>query len=233
MLQRLRLLSLQSALFIKKIDLQNPLQVAQGINSASGNVFNGPPAILPLQNNTPPNVPLIILKSSDEKLSCNVSRERIDYRFGIQKDPPADVQQIWDRYYDALRQITEYFCMKNPAPIWRLGFVAQFFTKLAISANKHILSKYIQPNIIEDTWDINVNFLNRFKMETREVNRWLKIRPIRNRQEQEDDTAMIVEIDINTLQEQQQDLTHYEIDAFYEDAYLHMINQDLQKIMLE
>jgi hypothetical protein len=232
MMDRLKLLSLQSALFIKKIDLQNPLQIAQGINSATGNIFGGPPAILPLQNNTPPNVPLIILKSKGEKLSCNVSRERIDYRFGIQKDPPAEIQHIWDGYYDALRQITEYFCMKNPTPIWRLGLVAQFFVKLELSANKHIISKYLQTNIIEDTWDINVNFLNRFKMETREVNRWLKIRPIRNRQHQEDDSAMIAEIDINTLQEQQQDLSQYEIDAFYEDAYLHMINQDLGKIII-
>lgn len=233
MLERLKLLSLQSALFVQKIDLHNPLLIAQGINSAAGNVFNGPPAVLPLQENTPPNVPLIILKSIDEKLSCNVSRDRIDYRFSIQKEPPVDIQKVWDGYSDALKQITEYFCMKNPIPIWRLGFVSQFFVKLSTSANRHIAAKYLQPGIAEETWDVNVNFLNRFKMETREVNRWMKIRPIRNRQEQEDDTAMIVEIDINTLQEQQRKMTQYEVDAFYEDAYSHLVNQDLSKVILD
>ena len=235
MLDRLKLLSLQSAFFLKKIDLQNPLQIAQGINSASGSLFNGPPAVLPLQENTPPNLPLIILKTKDDKITCNVSRERVDYRYSIQKDPPADIQAIWESYYDTLRQIIEYLCMKmkEPTQIWRLGFVAQFFAKLANSANKHIISRYIQPGIVEDSWDINVNFLNRFKMETREVNRWLKLRPIRNRNNQDDDSAMIVEIDINTLQEKQQDLSQYEIDAFYEDAYLHIINQDISKVILD
>ena len=122
---------------------------------------------------------------------------------------------------------------KNPTPIWRLGFVSQFFAKLSRSANQHIVDKYIRSDMIKDTWDINVNFLHRFRMETREVNRWMKIRPIRNRKDPGDDSAMVVEIDINTMQEQQDELSQEEIDVFYEDAYLHVINQDVKKIILE
>ena len=233
MLERLKLLSLQSALFVKKIDLQNPLLIAQGINTAAGNVFDGPPAVLPLRENTPPNMPLILLKSKDEKLLCNVSRDRIDYRFTIQKDPPCAIQDIWDVYYSALSQINEYFSMKNPIPIWRLGFVSQFFVKLAISANTHIATKYLQPGIVEGSWDANINILNGFRLEKHEVNRWLKIRPIRNKQNQQDDSAMIVEVDINTLQEHQQKMEQSDIDAFFEDAYSHLINQDLPRVILD
>ena len=233
MLDRLKLLSLQMALFARQVDLRNSLSIAQGINSASGNAFDGSPTVLPLQERTPPNVPLIILKSVDEKYSCNVSRVRIDFRFSVQKDPPADIRDVWEKYYDTARQIAEYFCRKNPTSILRLGFVAQFFVKLSTSANYHIIAKYLHPGIAEDTWDINVNFLNRFRMETREVNRWMKIRPIRNRKNPDDDTAMIVEIDINTLQEHQTEFSQQEIDTFYEDAYLHIINQDINKIILE
>ncbi len=233
MLDRLKLLSLQTALFAKQINLRNSLSIAQGINSASGNIFDGSPTVLPIQQNTPPNVPLIILKSTNGKYACNVSQNRVDYRFSVQKDPPDDIRDIWENYYNTLRQITEYFCKKNPTPILRLGFVTQFFVKLSDSANKHIADKYLQPGIIEDTWDINVNFLNRFRIETNEVNRWMKIRPIRNRKNPEDDTAMIVEIDINTLQERQNDFSQEEIDIFYEDAYLHIINQDIKIIILE
>ena len=172
MLDRLKLLSLQAAMFTRKMDLQNSLSVAQGISSAVGGLFSGPPTILPIQPNTPPNVPVIILKSSDEKYTCNVASTRIDFRFTVQKDPPTDIRQIWKVFYDCLKQINEYFLKKNPTPVWRLGFVAQFFAKLTASANEHIASRYLQPGVAEDTWDINVNFLNRFNMESQEVNRW-------------------------------------------------------------
>ena len=111
--------------------------------------------------------------------------------------------------------------------------MSQFFVKLGASANSHILNTYIRPGIVENTWDINVNFLSRFRMERHDVNRWLKIRPIRNRKNPEDDSAMIAEIDINTLQESQKAFTQEEVDIFYEDAYLHIINQDIQTIILE
>lgn len=233
MQERLKLLSIQSALFIRDIDLQNPLLIAQGINSAAGNAFNGAPAILPLQKNTPPNVPLIILKSKNDKLICNVSHERVDYRFVFHNDPLTDIQVIWDGYLNVLKQITEYFCIKNPVFIWRCGFVCQFFGKLSVSANKHIAEKYLREGVAENTWDVNVNILHRFKLENRYVNRWLKIRPIRNRQNQADDSAMIVEVDFNTLQEDQKRMEQYEIDAFFEDAYSHLIHQDLPKIILD
>ena len=233
MLDRLKLLSMQAAFFAKEIDLRNSLTIAQGINSAAGNVFDGSPAVLPLQDKTPPNVPLIILKSVSEKYACNVSRQRIDFRYSVQKDPPSDIRDIWESYYSTASQIAEYFCRKNPTPIIRLGFVVQFFAKLGNSANQHIGSKYIQPGIADDTWDINVNFLNRFRMETHEVNRWMKIRPIRNRKDPDDDSAMVIEIDINTLQERQNKFSQEEIDIFYEDAYAHIINQDLTKVILD
>jgi len=239
MLERLKLLSLQSVFFIRKINLQNPLAIAQGINIATGNVFSGPPAVFPLKENTPPNVPSIALKTKDGKLQCTASRDRIDYRYDIQKDNPfdnpVDIRQIWDNYYGTLCQIVEYFSVKinEPTLVLRLGFVVMFLTELSCNPNYHIVSKYLQPGIVEDTQDINISFLNRFKMEALEVNRWIKIYPVRIRNAT-NLPCMGILVDINTLHEQQsKDLSQYEIVAFFEDAYSHLINQDLPKVILD
>ena len=124
----MRVVSLQGAFFVKNLDLGNPLGVAQALNSACGNLFDGPPAVLPVPpggppggpQNVPPHVPVIVLKTKDEKQHLNVARDRLDYRRLLRGSEPAALPSLWGPYDVILGQIAEYLTVKQPATVLTL-----------------------------------------------------------------------------------------------------------------
>ena len=78
----------QFVLFIDPLpDNSNKLDLAQKITQGTGNIFDGPPTILPIPNDAPQEIPRIILKDNTNTLNCNVCINRIDLLFKENKDP--------------------------------------------------------------------------------------------------------------------------------------------------
>ncbi len=231
--ERLKVLGIQSVFFMRGLNMADPIGLAQGINSATGHIFNGSPAILPIQPGMPVHIPVIILKDKKEKFVCNVALARMDFRFTIQKDPPTAIRDVWGKYGSVLGQLIEFLTMKSPTPVWRLGFVVQFFVKLRGSANALINRNYLRDNIFGDTYEVHVNALHRIELGTIPANRWFRVKPTRSRSNPKDDTAMVVEVDINTFADRKQDFSREEIETFFENAYKHIITEDVKYIILE
>ncbi len=85
---------LQAVLFIKSLDLSNPLSLAVFLKEDKGLPFDGPETVLPVPADAPLEIPRIILKSSDGVFNCNVSANRIDLFFnetGQSKISPEEV----------------------------------------------------------------------------------------------------------------------------------------------
>ena len=239
-IDELHVVSVQGAFFVKDLDLGNPLALAQGLNSACGNLFDGAPAVLPVPPGAPtagpqavpPNVPIIVLKTKDEKQHLNVGRDRLDYRQFFRGGPPVSLPEVWSRYDVILGQIGEYLTVKQPATVWRLGFVVQFFAKLDFSANAHLANAYLREGAFEGATDLQINALHRASVADIAVNRWIRLKPVRNKDNPTDDSAMIAEIDINTPADQSADLSQEEIEDFFGGAYDHLRTHAVGQIVL-
>ncbi|MBN1916290.1 MAG: hypothetical protein JW889_00155 [Verrucomicrobia bacterium] len=243
----LNVVSVQGAFFVRDLDLSSPLALAQGLNSACGNLFDGPPAVLPVPPagqagpqqagtvpgpNVPPNVPIIVLKTRDEQQNLNVARERIDYRRFFRGGPSVALPKVWGACDVILGQIGEYLTVKQPATVWRLGFVVQFFAKLEYSANVHLAGAYLRNGVLEGAADLQINALHRTSVADIPANRWIRLKPVRNKQNPADDSAMIAEIDINTPADQPAEFSQEEIEDFFGGAYDHLRTHAVEQIIL-
>jgi len=239
-IDELSVVSVQGAFFVRDLDLSNPLGLAQGLNSACGNLFNGPPAVLPVPpeapqgapQQVPPNVPIIVLKTKDEQQHLNVARDRLDYRRFFRSGPSVPLSKVWGACDVILGQIGEYLTVKQAATVWRLGFVVQFFAKLDYSANVHLAGAYLREGVLEGATDLHINALHRTSVADIPANRWIRLKPVRNKQNPTDDSAMIAEIDINTPADQPADFSQDEIEDFFGGAFDHLRMHAVEHIIL-
>jgi hypothetical protein len=226
-------LSIQSAIFVRGLDLSDPLLVAQGIRGAAGGIFDGQPGVFPVPPNAPENVPRIMLKDREQKYQCKVSTGRIDLAFDGSKRKAGSIGVLWDEYSGIVRQLAEYLKKKNPTRVWRLGLVVRLFKVLEGSANVHIREKYLRDDRFQDPYEMHLSVLNKESMGRLTINRWLRLRPMRKRDDPNDDRGFVVEVDINTPAEQTDNFTEEEITDFFEEAYKHIALQDMLLVDVE
>lgn len=215
-------LSIQAALFVRALDFSDPLAVAQAIRRAAGDVFDGQPGVFPVPPNAPQDVPRIVLTDRGNRYQCKLSSGRVNLAFDGRKGNPPAIGVIWDEYCGVLRQLAEYLRKKNPTRVWRLGLVMHLFKVLGGSANSHILERYLKGGRFQKPYELQVNVLHKQELGEFQINRWLRLRPMRNREDPENDRGLVVEVDINTPAEQNNDFTEDEIAHFFEEAYQHI-----------
>jgi len=234
--KRLKVLRLQYALFLDHVDLSNKLTLADEVLSASGNFFDGEPMVLPMPTefrDVPPDIPRIVLKDKQGRYRCNVCANRVDLIFIETGEPGAVLDDVWTDYFPICQKICEYVKSNLKTKIVRLGLVAGFFLKLKGSANRHLNTNYLQRSLFQNPYEIQFNILNKTTVSNFNVNRWVKFRPLRKEKDLEDDTAMSVEIDINTLPEEVRDFLPREVEGFYKAACDHIKKEDVKLIVME
>ncbi len=225
--------SIQAGIFIRGLDLSDALGVAQAIRRAAGGAFDGQPGVFPVPPNAPPNVPRIVLTDRAKKYQCKVSVERVDLAFDGSKGKPEAIGVIWDEFSGMIRQLAEYLKKKNPTRVWRLGLVVHLFKVLEGSANLHIREKYLKDDRFQDPHELHLHVLNKEQMGRFNINRWLRLRPMRKTDDPQDDRGLAVEVDINTLAEENSDFAEEEITDFFERGYQHIATQDMLLVDIE
>lgn len=214
-------------MFVRGLDFSDPLSVAQAIRGAVGGIFDGQPGVFPVPPNAPENVPRILLKDRQERYQCKVSAGRLDLAFDGSKRKAGSVGVVWDECSGILRQLAEYLKKKNPTRVWRLGLVVRLFKVLEGSANTHIREKYLKDDRFQDPYELHLSVLDKESMGRFTINRWLRLRPMRKRDDPKDDRGLVVEVDINTPAEEKNDFTEEEITDFFEEAYQHIAVEDM------
>ncbi|NQT83931.1 hypothetical protein HQ563_12970 [bacterium] len=223
-------LFIQAAMFIRGMGFSDPLSIAQGIQHAVGGIFDGQPGVFPVPPNAPANVPRIVLKDGLQRYQCKVSAGRLDLAFDGSKKRASSTGAVWDEYSEITRQLAEYLKKKNPTRVWRLGLVVRLFKVLEGSANIHIREKYLRDDRFEDPYEMHLSVLNKENMGGFGINRWLRLRPMRKRDDPTNDSGLVVEIDINTHAEENNDFTEEEITRFFEEAYQHIALEDMRLV---
>lgn len=223
-------LSIQSALFVHGLDFTDPLSVAQGVRHAAGGLLDGQPGVFPVPPNAPPGVPRIVLSDRANRYQCKLSAGRVDLVFDGSKGKPDPIGIIWDGYCTLIRQLAEYFKKKKPTRLWRLGLVMHLFKVLDKSANAHIQAAYLKDDRFQSPDEVQLNVLNREDMGPFHINRWLRLRSMRKKEDPNDDRGFGIEIDINTPAEENNDFSEEAIAAFFESAYQHIAVNDMRLV---
>lgn len=216
--------SFQAAIF-GTIDIRDPLEVGHHVRSATGDLLSGEPLVLPLPSDAPLEIPRIVLKSKDERYSCNVSGARIDF-FYRDKDPSRKWVDLRDEYLQYLVATSHTLVETLKATVTRLGSVAEFEVPIDISPSLTIRRAYLKEGIIPGEHAIELGVLHRQSWETLEINRWIRLRG------KEAESRLRVVVDINTIPEKKYDFDVDGIESFYYRASNFFI-ADLEKIVLQ
>lgn len=222
----LKLQLLQTVFFMDGLDLSDKLGFASKLIAASDNILDGDPAILPVPGDIPPEIPRIMTKSKDDVYKCNVSLNRIDLFFNPKDEEKRNLLIIDRNYLKIIRGIADLVRMRLDFHIPRLGIVASFLLDLAESSNKYISKRYLKDcSLLSDTHELQLHALNKLSLSDKiEVNRWLRITTLRDREHPEDDKHLKVIVDINSLPENRYDFDKEKIERMLSSALEHMNN---------
>lgn len=216
--------SFQAAIF-GVIDIRDPLGVGHDVRSATGDLLDGEPLMLPLPSDAPSEIPRIVLKSKDERYSCNVSGDRLDL-FYRDKKPSRKWIDLRDEYIQHLSAISHTLTETRRAIITRLGSIAEFEVPISTSPSLTIRKAYLKEGILPGEQEIQLGVLHRQSWEAIEINRWVRLRG------KEGESVLRVVVDINTIPEKKYDFDVASIESFYNYVSSFFV-ADLEKIILQ
>lgn len=137
-----KILSLQFAFFLKDI-VDRPDMEFGDLNSTLINIFDAMPQIIPIPRELPPEVPVIIHRSSNNIYGCSISRSRIDFTLSRVDDEKANSDLLSDfnaKVYGLIRYIL------GKKDIVRFGMVVRYFHKDNV-AIRTIRNKYFTSTV--------------------------------------------------------------------------------------
>lgn len=222
--------SIQAAIF-SPINLSDKLKVAQGIREGLNGILDGEPLIMPIPEDAPPEIPRIILKSKDGTYSCNVNTGRIGLIFNEKSEPKLSLANAKKQILPLFRKLSEIVVDQKIAnEINRLGLVFNFFIKLSESGTKFLVERFLKQIPSGPPYETRIHLLYHDRIKNYEINKWIKISPLRKVKDKSDDTALSFIIDINTSSEmiERYKFNKKAIDNFYNES-ISIVEKDLQK----
>ncbi len=147
-----KLIHLQLAIFYKEVETR-PDQKFSGLNNAMLNMFDMMPTMLPLPLDAPPEIPLVILKGSENGYSCNIARNRIDLIFNPKKTDQNITSNISD-FISKAKAFSKYVFNNNDNV--RFGLISRYFIKDQ-NPIETIKKKYLK-NTFGDLKELNLRF---------------------------------------------------------------------------
>ena len=206
------------------IDVRDPLGIGNQVRSAASGLLDGDPLVLPLPADAPSEIPRIVLKSKDERYSCNVSGVRVDF-FYREKEPTRKWIELRDEYLQYLSAISQTVVGTLRTGITRLGSVAEFEVPISTSPSLTIRRAYLKEGILSGQHEIQLGVLDRLAWEIADINRWIRVRG------KEGESVLRVVVDINTIPDKKFDFDVQGIEAFYNRLSSFFV-ADLEKIVL-
>lgn len=196
---------LQLTAYIATIEFSDKLKIAQEIRSVRAIEFNGEPTILPVPDDTPLDIPRIILKSKDEKFILNLSYTRIDlYYQGIETTqeqiPTALSQAVKQQLLACIKEVSEILISKFSASFYRAAIVDNQIVKLTIGSKDYLQTFMLKKTNITP-YEIKIANLYKEDLGVYKINRWERFDTLRNKVNLDDDKGLRYILDINTASE--------------------------------
>lgn len=147
-----KILNLQFAFFLRDI-VERPDIEFGDLNSRLINIFDAMPQMIPTPRELPPEVPVIILKSSNGSYGCNISRSRIDFTLSRTNDDKSNTDLLKD-FNAKVSGLIKYILEKQE--IVRFGMVVRYFHKDNM-AIRTLRNKYFT-NAIDGSEELSLRF---------------------------------------------------------------------------
>lgn len=158
----MRTIMLQTAIFFGGIIDRPDLEIEQ-LNKAMGSIFNTVPTVLPIPNEVQ-DIPVVQLRSSNNKYNLNISRARADFILSLGDD--IDTSENIRKYSNFVKKFIEYFL--TSVQIKRIGMVSRNFLETD-NPVLVIASKYLK-DVVKDTNELNLRFNKRKKFGDQFIN---------------------------------------------------------------
>lgn len=217
-------LSLQLVLFYPALDLKDKITLTQALRSLKSINFNGEPTVLPLPNDVPAEIPRIILRSKDQKYEMNVALNRTDILY-INKDeddeglPTQKIAEIKDTLIKASQEVHDILIKGYSGSINRSAVITQQVIKLDSGSKTFLESKLLKPTETQP-FEIKLAYLYKETLKDSyfDINKWVRVDTLRNIKKPQDDSALRLTHDINTLSEKNYDFNDGKLSSFFEKA---------------
>lgn len=120
-----RILDVHLVLFFSEI-LSRPDELNSILSFKLGKIFDTIPTILPIPEEAPKELPVVLLRSKDNLYSCNISRSSVDFAITPQK-AIEDFLEIAESYDENIISLLGAINEYGKISINRIGFVINYF----------------------------------------------------------------------------------------------------------
>lgn len=236
MLNQYQVSKMLFGLFLRKLEVSDYRKLVESLPWRLPE-FDGQPAVNNAPANTPPDVPRARFTSKDGRKILEVAPAKLQF-FMIPGDmvegPNPGIQMVnsaaaFERFTPQALRIFNVFSEHFGLTAVRLGIMTEFFGFTGGSANQHMQKYFLNNGAFfgERLHELNIAALSKTTLTPggRGVNRWVRVRPLRQQAENSPDIAMGVEVDINTLQEDTYDLTAADVESFTKGVGEHIETQ--------
>lgn len=167
--------------------------------------------------------PYLTLLGDQRGWALELAPGKVSLRRSVGQSQP--LEELFQQHYVFLAPVLSWLSENYNFRAYRLGVVAHLFCNTRSSANEKIAHYFLNPRATmgQTPYDVNINILNRINLyDNVQVNRWLRVRPLRTIDARRVDFAAQVEVDINTMPEDTQVRTARDLADFMEAARDHL-----------
>lgn len=223
-INQLKVQSIQTSFFLRDFQISDKFGVAQGFRTVAEGFLDGEPTILPFaEEQMPPSMSRITLKDRENHHICNVAGDRVDFVFQETDVPSLSITELWSDYISLSQSIAHHIKQTLKVKIWRLGLVVTSLLEISGSGGELLSMGYLKEGIFEEVpAEMRINALHQLSLFDTNINRWLKLTSAKTREEV---LCIQVQIDINTLPENEGDFGVKESIDFCQNAYHHILEE--------
>lgn len=192
------------AVFTPEFNIGNVLKIANLAMDLAGDRLDGEPTIMPLSQDAPPEIPRIILRSSDKLLSFSVAPVRTSLEFRV--PPEAMVDMIdYPSYYSGMGVFFSDYSKALDLRVQRLGYVTERLTAKD-DVISYVLKRFCdsgqtgEGRPFHGTKRFEIHSMKNYEWKGLRINSWVRIKCLQAcAADGETKPVLLVENDLNTL----------------------------------
>jgi hypothetical protein len=225
-------------LFLRKFDMGDLRKMAESLPWRLPELDGQPRIAQNVPKNTPPDQPIAAFMSADGRQVLELAPAKIQFRMlpgevvetgGPQKGlKPYGVEEAFAAFTPMALKVHAVFSEHYGATANRVGLLTELFAHLGASANQRMQQTLLQPkhHFGDRLQEFHMQALTKPTLYgDRQVNRWVRVKPLRSNDDRRLDLAIGVEVDINTLPEDTYDIGANEIEKFLNETKNHLLTQ--------
>lgn len=223
-----KILKVHLALFFKN-NIDRPADLDHIFKTYLDNLFDGMPAMFPLPDDIPGDVPLVHLHSKDETYSCQVAKKRIDFTY-VPKADIDDFSTIVMKYNEIANKFIDAVYTYSPGNVIRMGCVLAYFVNNKNPTDS--LNKIFLKKNLGKLDELSIRYTTRRKIDsiltnylTSVISGDLLISPTRT------EKGIVIEKDINVHISNNKILSTSFRSSFLDQAYKEFSRQELMKVI--